>query len=228
MRPRFGLAQLVLGAAGDDLALEVEVVRDQVPQRQRPRHAVDERDRVVAEGRLQWRVLVELVEDDLRDRLSLQFDLDPHPRLVRQVLDVGDLRQDLVVNQVGDLHDHAGVATLLHSERQLVDDDRGLAAAQFLDVRAAAHDDPSAAGAIRLSDSLAPDDDSAGREVRPLDVLRQPVDVDVRIVDHRDERVDHLAEVVGGDVRRHPDRDPRRAVDEQVRVTRRQYARLPP
>ena len=199
---------------------------EQVAQRQRLRDAVDERDRVVAEGGLQRRVLVELVEDDLRDRLPLQLDLDPHAGLVGQVLDVRDLRNDLVVDEVGDLHDHARVAALLDPERKLVDDDRRLAASQLLDVRASAHDDPATTRAVRLADPLAADDDPTGREIRPLDVLRQPVDVDARVVDHRDERVDHLAEVVSGNVRRHSNGDPRRPVHEQIRVARRQHVRL--
>ena len=97
VRARERLAQLVLRAPGDDLALEVEVVPDELEQRQRPRHAVDERDGVVAEGRLQRRVLEELVERDLRDGLALQLDLDPHAGLVRVVLQVGDLGDHLLV-----------------------------------------------------------------------------------------------------------------------------------
>ena len=41
------LAQLMLRPASDDLALEVEVVADALEQRQRPRHAVGEGDRVL-------------------------------------------------------------------------------------------------------------------------------------------------------------------------------------
>ena len=54
-------------------------------------HAVDERDRVVAERGLQRRVLEELVEDDLRDRVALQLDDDAHARLVGQVAKPRDL-----------------------------------------------------------------------------------------------------------------------------------------
>ena len=222
-----GLAQLVLQPAGDDLALEVEVVAEQVAQRERPRHAVDERDRVVAPGRLQRRVLVELVQDDLRDRLALQVDLDAHAGLVGEVLDVGDLRDHLLVDEIGDLLDHARVAALLHPVGQLAHDDRGLAAAQFLDVSAGPHDDSTAARAVRLADPLAADDDPARREVGALDVTRQAVDVDLGVVDQRDERVDHLAEIVRRDVRRHADCNALRPVDEQVRVARRENARLP-
>ena len=90
---RFRLAQLVLQPASDDLALEVKVVAEQVAERECPRHAVDESDRVVAPGRLQRRVLVELVQHDLGDRLALQVDLDAHPGLVGEILDVGNLRK---------------------------------------------------------------------------------------------------------------------------------------
>ena len=145
------LAQLVLRPAGDDLALVVEVVPDELEQRQRARDAVDERDGVVAEGRLQLGVLEELVEDDLWDRLALEIDLDPHARAVRMVLHVGDLAQHLLVDEVGDLLDDARITALLHAVRQLRDDDGVLAAAELLDVSARAHDDPPAARAIRVA-----------------------------------------------------------------------------
>ena len=153
VRARLGLAQLVLRAAGDDLALEVEVVRDELEQRQRLRHAVDERDGVVAERRLQRRVLEELVERDLRHRVALQLDLDAHAGAVGVVGEIGDLGEHLVLDEVGDLADDAGVAALLDAVRQLADHDRRLAAAQLLDVRAGAHDDAAAAGAVRVADA---------------------------------------------------------------------------
>ncbi len=47
------LPKLELGAPRDDDALEIEVVPDELEERERSRHAVHERDGVVAEGRLQ-------------------------------------------------------------------------------------------------------------------------------------------------------------------------------
>jgi hypothetical protein len=88
VRAGLGFPELVLRSAGDDLALEVEVVAEEVAQRERSRDAVDERHGVVPERHLQRRVLVELVQHDLRNRLALELDLDPHPGLVGQVLDV--------------------------------------------------------------------------------------------------------------------------------------------
>ncbi len=114
---------------------------------------------------------------------------------------------DLVLDELGDLADDAVVAALLDAVRKLGDDDRGLAAAQLLDVRARAHDDAAAAGAVRVADPAAADDERAGREVGALDVLHQALDVDLRVVDHRDDGVDRLAEMVRRHVRRHPHGD---------------------
>ena len=138
VRALLRLAQLVLRPPGDDLALVVEVVADHLEQAERPRDAVDQRDGVVAERRLQRRVLAELVEDDLRDRVALQLDLDPHAALVQwsAPVGIGISVQDLVVDKVGDLLDHAGVAALLDPVGKLGDDDRRPAAAQLLDVGA--------------------------------------------------------------------------------------------
>jgi hypothetical protein len=95
-------------------------------------------------------------------------------------------------------------------------------------VCAGAHDDAATAGAIGVADPAPADDDRAGREVGALDVLHQPFDGDVRVVDHRNDGVDRLAEVVRRHVRGHPDGDPGRAVDEQVREARREDGGLPP
>ena len=212
-----GLAQVVLRAARDDHALEVDVVRDQLEQRERLRHVVDERNGVVAERRLQPGVLVELVQHDLRDRIALELDLNAHAGAVRVVREVGDLGDHLVLDEVGDLLDHARLAALLGAVGQLGDDDRGLAAAQLLDVGARAHHDAAAARAVGVADSLPADDDRAGREVGALDVLGQVVHIRGRLVDQLHDRIDDLAQTVHRHVRCHADGDAGRAVDEQVR-----------
>ena len=225
-----GLAQLVLRAPHDHVALVVDVVVDDLEQRERPRHAVDERDRVHAERRLQHRVLVELVQHDLGDHVALELDHEPHARLVRLVAQVGDLGDLLVVDHLGDLLDHAravvAAVALGDLVGQLGDDDRLLALAQRLDVRPRAHDDPAAPGLVRVLDPLPADDDAGGGEVGALDVLHQARGVDVRVVDVGDHRVDGLAQVVRRDVGGHAHRDARGAVDQQVGVARRQDERL--
>jgi hypothetical protein len=84
----------------------------------------------------------------------------------------------------------------------------------------------AAAGLVGVADAGGPHDDPGRREVRALDVLHQPVEVDLRVVDEGDRRVDHLLEVVRWDVGGHADRDAGAAVDQQVREARRQDDRL--
>ena len=221
-----GAAELVLRPADDDLALVVDVVADHFAQRQRARHVVDERDHVDAERLLHRRVLEQLVEHDLRDSVALELDHDPHPVAVRLVPDIADLGDLLLVDERRDLLDHAAVPALADLERQLGDDDRLLALADRLDVGLGLHADPPAAGGVCVTDPLASEDRPGGREIGALDVLHQALDVDVGVVDVGECRCDHLAQVVRRDVRRHAHRDPRAAVDEQVREARGQDQRL--
>ena len=157
--------------------LVIDVVLDDRQQAERARHAVDQRDHVHAEGRLQLRVLVELVEDDLRDRVALQLDHEPDARLVGLVAEVRDLLEPAVLDLLDDLlHQPAAVAApvaLVDLEGHLGDDDALLAALHRLDVRAAADHHAAAAGLVRVADPAVPDDDAAGGEVGALDVLHQ-------------------------------------------------------
>ncbi len=122
--------------------------------------------------------------------------------------------------------DQIAVAALLDHEGQLGDDDRLLAVAQRLDVGAGLHAHAPTPGLVGVLDAAVAEDDPAGGEVGPLDVPHQAVDLDLRIIDVGDRRGDHLAQVVRRDVRRHPDRDSRGAVDEQVGEARGEHQRF--
>src|SRR5207245_11045668 len=106
-----------------------------------------------------------------------------------------------------DLADHAALPGRADAVGKLGHDDRALAAAQLLDVCAAAHRDPAAARPVRVANAAAPDDRPAGRKVGALDVLREPLDVDVRVLDHGDDSLDDLAAVARPTVSRHADGD---------------------
>ena len=174
---------------------------------------VDERQHVHREARLHRRVLVELVQDDLRIGVAAQLDHEASRvtgRLVADVLDAIDLA---LVHELGDL-------LADHLDRRLVghlgDDDSALTSSPFFDVGDGSHLDRASAGAVRVLDPVAAEDEGTGREVRPLHEAHQVVRLRVRVVEHVDAGVDDLVEVVRRDVRRHPDRNPAAAVDEQV------------
>ena len=71
------------------------------------RAAADDGERDDAEGLLQLRVLVEVVEDDLADLAALQLDDDAHAVAIGLVAEVGDALDGLVADQVGDALDAA-------------------------------------------------------------------------------------------------------------------------
>ena len=109
----------------------------------------------------------------------------------------------------------------------LVDDYSGSAVApELLKLRARADNDPAAAGGVCLTYAAAPHDDALGREIRAFDVLHKVGQRRFRIIQHADAGVYDLGEVVRRDIRRHTDGDTAGAVDQQVRESGGQDARL--
>ena len=162
---------------GDDLFLVVEVVPDEGVESEGARGPVDEGDGVDAERHLRLGVLVDLVERDLRNGIPLELDDHAQPvaaALVAHVLVARDLRDDLVLRELGELAHELGGADLV---RQLGEDDRVPAVLERLVVRPRAQHDAAPAGAVGVRDAAASDDEAAGREVRAVDVAHQAVHV---------------------------------------------------
>ena len=137
-------------------------------------------------------------------------------RLVAHVLDHRQLlrvhlRRDLLLHLVAGDH-----------ERQRGDDDVAV-----LDLPLRALADRAVAGLVHLPNLRARRDDlRLGRKIRTFDVLRELRDRGVGIVEQLQARADDFADVVRRDVGGHADRDPRRAVEQHVRQSRRQQLRL--
>ena len=85
MRPRFGLPQLEFGAAAYDLAPEFDELLEHLEQIQHARTSTDDRQRDDAEGLLQLRVLVQVVENDFAHLAAFELDHDAHAVAVRLV-----------------------------------------------------------------------------------------------------------------------------------------------
>ncbi len=219
-----GLAQFIDGAPRQHLATMREEAFEHLLQVQQLRLAVDQRDHVHAEGVLQLRRLVEVVQHHLGHFAALELDHHAHAALVGLVADVGDALELLLVDQFGDALQQRA---LVHLIGQLVDDDRhALAAIDFLEVRGGAHHHPAAAGAVAVAHAGDAVDDAGGREIGGGNDLDQLVDRGLRIGEQVMAGIDHFRQVVRRDVGGHADRDARRTVDQQVRDARRQDQRL--
>ena len=163
----------VAGAPLDDLDLVGDPVGDERIDRQRARHAVDQRQHVGAEVGLQLGVLEQVVEHDAGDGVALEH----HDQSL-----AGAARG--VVAHVGDALDLAGVGELGDLERQVVrvdhvgqlgDRQAGAALGVLVDLDDRTLGDRPAAGAVGLLDALTAHDQRAVGEVGALDPLDERV-----------------------------------------------------
>ncbi len=219
------LLELVLRAPSDHLQAMIAVMLENLLQVHLARHAVVERQQNRSERRLQVGALVELVQHGGGIRAALQLDGDAQSVAVGLVTEIGHLVELLRPHQLDDLlHD----LSLRHTIGDLRDYQLLLAAAQLLALDARAHDDPPAAGPVRVLDSVPTDDEGARGEVGPGHPLHQLLHLAVRIVGEVAHGRSDLPQVVRRHVGAHADGDPRAPVYQQIRQSCGKHVRLLP
>ena len=217
------MVELEPGAPRHDLGAEADERLQQLLDGHQPRAAAVERQRIDAEGRLQRREAIELVQHHVGHGVALQLDHQAHAVAVALVAHLGNALDLLVAHDLGDALVQARLVLLVGDLR---DDDRLAAAADLLDPGLGAHDQRAAAELVGGADAVAAEDGGAGREIRPRHVFHQLLHGELGIVDQGAAGIDQLAEIVRRDIGRHADRDAARAVGQQVRIGRRQDRRL--
>ena len=218
----FGLAEFEARTARDDVETMVGVALEEVLEIEDLRSAAVDCEHVGAERRLEFRVLVEIVEDDLPDGVALELDHDADVGL-RFVADVGDSLDDLLLDEVRHVDDHF---TLVDGVGDFGDDDALASVLVRFDGGLSANAELSATIFVHGRDSVVAANLRAGREVRTLHELHQVVDRAFGIVDVVRDAVAEFAEVVRRNVRRHADRDAGRTVEKEVRELCRQNGRF--
>ena len=217
MGPLLGLAQIVAGAADDDLLLEGDVLVQDVAQGEDLglglAAGLHQGQHIDGEGGLELGLCKQAVEHHLGIGVPLDLDDHPHAVAVGLIPDVGDALQPLVLHLVGHVLDEHALVDLVGD---LGDDDAGAVVAELLKLGAGPDAHPAPAGGIGLPDAAATHDDAPGGEVRPLDVLHQITELSLRIVQHADAGADHLPQVVGRDIGGHAHRDAAGAVHQQI------------
>src|SRR5918994_1449806 len=168
VRPRPGPPELVARPARYHVELVGDVVLEDLLVRERPRHAVDERNQVHPEALLHLGVLVEVVEDDLGNGLALQLDHYAHPVPVRLVAQIGDVLQFAVLDQLGDLLQEVALVDLVRDFR---DDYLGPVALDLLGVGLCLHPYGAPPGLNGVAYAAQPDYNAPRREIGALDVL---------------------------------------------------------
>ena len=223
----FSLTLQIPGTTFDDVKLMGDPVADERVQAERARHTVDQGEHIGTESLLELGMLVQVVEHDLGDRVTLEHE---HQTLAGTaggfVAHVGDALDFAVTHRFADGDDQTVRVDLIgqlgnHQAHTPVD---------FLRVDHGTHGDQATAGAVRLFDALVAENSRSGREVRPLDAFDERVEqffaARVRMVERPMYTVSHFAQVVRRDVGGHADGDAGGTVDQQVREAAGQYGRL--
>ena len=216
------LAEPVLAAPRDDLDLMATYTSQRLHEVEQPRHTVDQREHVRGEVRLHRRVLVELVEHDLRVRVALELDDEPRvsPADSLRTSRMPSMRRSLTSSAIfvpmtsTEVWYGTSVTTMRWPPRRLRRSRRP----------PACESSRGPCGSTRRS-RAAEDRRPVGKS-GPVHELHEVFDRRVGIVDQVQRGVDDLAQVVRRDVRGHADRDAAAAVHEQVREARRQNERL--
>src|SRR5437660_9937 len=211
------LGEQVGGAAADDFDAVVDEVLDGLHQPHLAGLTVSDRQENHAEALLHVGVLEELVQDDLGLGAALQFDHDAHAFAIAFVANVGDVVDDLVVDEIGDALDQAG---FVHLVGDFGDDDGLLILGEVLDGSTGAHHETAASGFVRVDNSGTAMDDASGRKVRTLNKLEDLGQSGVRIINQRDGGIDDLGEIVRRNFRGHADSDAVGTIDQQIRDAR--------
>ena len=223
------LLEQVLVLVREDLVLELEIGLQDAPERHGLRPTLVDGQHVHAEGILESRFLIQYILDALDVRTGLQLEHDTDAVFVRLVRDINDLREDLILDELGDilheLHDALAdhrVGNLGHDELIAV-----RTALLLLKLQLAAELKATRTTAVNVDKLRLVGDDAAGREIRSLQVLHHVRGLHRRVAKVREDEVDDLAEIVARGGGRHADRDALGAVQQEVRDTCRQHHRLP-
>ena len=209
-----GFAQLKHGAAGDHFAAMLQENGDQVLQIAQAWLAVDQGHHVHAEGVLQLRLFVQIVQHHFGHFAALELNHQAHTGFVRFVLDVADAFELFLVHQLG----HALLQRFfIHLVGQLIDDDGlALAPVNVLEVHLGPHHHAATAGAVAVLDTLNTVNDPGGREVWGGNDFHQLVNRCLWRVQQVQASIDHFIQVVRRNVGGHPHRNTRAAIDQQA------------
>ena len=209
--------------AGDDFAAMPQERFEQLTQPHEARLTVQQGNHVDAEDGFQRCLLEQIVQHHFRGDIALQFHHHAHAVLVGLVANFADALDQLFLVEFGNALQQA---RLVHLVRQFGNDDGLTARTDVFEVGTRTHAHPAAAIAISIAEVRDAIDDAARREVRTLHDFHQLRQRHFRLVNDHDAGVNDFAEVVRRNIRRHADRDTRRAIDQQVRHARGQHGRL--
>ena len=215
--------QIVPCAAGDYLALVVDILLKNLLKGEYLRLAVYEGEHNHAEGRLELSVGIELIQNYLRIRVALQGDVDVHTGARGIIVDIGYALDALILDEIR----HALYELRLVDAVGYLGDNYLVAVALCLDYLGAGTDyNFAAACAVGGAYARSAHDYSAGREIGAWQMSHKLLESRVGVIYQAVHGGYDLAQIVRRDICRHADRYADRAVYKQIRISRREHRGL--
>ena len=209
-----GLVQLELGAADDDLVAEVHELADDLLQAEGAGTSLHQGHVVEGEAALQGAVLEQHVQDHTGVGALLEADHHAGFSAGAFVVDVGDALDFLFIGQLGYLLNHL---PFVHHIGNLRNHNGLTTLVVYFDFCLGTDDHTAAAGLVGFLDAGLAHDDTAGGEIRTLDVLHQFIGGNLRIVNIGADGIAAFSQVMGSHVGGHTYGNTGCTVEEQQR-----------
>ena len=218
-----GLAQFRGRAPGHDLFPEIEEGSQERAQGQLLGPPAIQGQHVAAKRRLHRGEAIKLVEHHFGRCIPLELNDNAHAHAVRFVGNAGNALDLLVAHHFCDPLDHRG---FVHLIGDLIEHNGVAILANFLDACLGTDHDTAAPFKIRFARARAAKDHAPGGKIRGRDVVHQLCAIEIRVLDQGQGGIDHFAQVMGRNIRRHADGDAARSVDEHVGKARGEHCGL--
>ncbi len=214
----FGLLEAECGATHNDVNLVRDPRSDKAVECQRTRNAVNNRQHVRAKVLLKRRVLVEVIEHNLRHRVTLENDDESLAgAAARFIPNVGNAGKAALLDELGDAQREVVGIDLI---RQF-SNHQARAPVNFFHGNDRTHGDGPTTRAIHVDDALGAQYLGARGEIRALNADHQfgkkLFSYDLGVSKREQSRVRDLTEIVRWDVRGHAHGDSHGAINQQIR-----------
>ena len=210
----FGACQIITRAAQNNITLVINVVHQCILQRKNLGHAIDQRQHIHTETRLQLRRLEQLIQHNLGHGILLELNDDVDAMTVGSVVDVADFGQFLVAHELAEFFKQT---LTVHLIGNFFDNNGRFAVLAFDNFTLCANRQRSTTRFVGILDTLAAHNDATRGEIGTREDRHEFFCGYFGVVKNHAGGVDCLAQIVRWNIRCHTNGNAIRAVDQQVR-----------
>ena len=219
-----GLTQLVAGTSGNNVLLVLQIVFQHLLKVQDARLTVNQRQHDDTKGALQGGMLVQTVQNNVRNSITLQLNNNLHAVFkAGEVINLGNAFDYAVLSQVSNILYQVSFVDLVGD---FGNNDMVLTLVGRHNFSLGANFYYAAAGVISAGNAFLAQNAGTGWEVRAFDSRHQLRNFYIRVINQHNKAVNNLTQIVRRNVGCHTYCDTGTAVNQQSRNLGRKYAGL--